>query len=140
MSRRAGRADPRAGGDAPRTALTTAKIQEHYDTIFRECTADGFCRAAFPDLRQRFIDLLEALTEEPLVFDRPLVANDALRARFSLVERIVSAFFASFGLFNNAAARGGHAAALPQVIEAAEARDTDRLRDLLRRGPAEPEA
>ncbi|MBF9031028.1 alpha/beta fold hydrolase [Rhodobacterales bacterium HKCCE3408] len=123
----------------PGTALTTAKVQEHYDTIFRLCAEDAWCAAEYPDLRNRFIAILADLAEEPLVFDPPLVPNDFARARFTIVPQIDPGFFATFALLNNGALQGGMASVLPAMIAAIEERDTETIRTLMGRG-SQPEA
>ena len=121
------------------TAETTTKVRHTYDTIFELCEADAFCAETYPGLRGRFIALLADLSEDPMIFDPPMVPNAVLRTRFNVIDRIEPAFFADFGMVNNRVARGGYAAFLPVIIEAMENRDTDRLRDILGRGPVEEE-
>lgn len=119
----------------PGNAHTSSKLGTQYDTIFELCAADAFCNERFPDLRARFIAVLDDLATDPLVLDPPLVASDFFRnGGFVLVERIDVSFFNTLGVFNNGAGRGGAAAFVPMLIDALEDRDTDYLRDIMGRG------
>ncbi|QJF51622.1 alpha/beta fold hydrolase [Roseobacter ponti] len=123
--------------DTPNTALTSARIQEQYDSIFKACAASEYCNGNFPDLRNRFITTLKQLTEEPLVFDPPMVPHQLLRSRFTVIEQIEPSFFGGFGKITNDGAQGGFAAFLPFIIKALEERDTDALRKILGGPPPE---
>ncbi len=131
--------DGTAPPDTANNAYTATKVQEHYDTIFRACAAHPACGERFPDLRNRFVAVLNDIGTDPVTFDPPLVPNKFLRIRFAVIDRIDPAFFARFGKFNNDAGRGGYAAFLPWIIEALESRDTDALRHVFGEEPAEPE-
>ncbi|GAA4219959.1 pimeloyl-ACP methyl ester carboxylesterase [Sagittula marina] len=119
----------------PGNAHTSSKLQTQYDTIFELCAADAFCAKRFPDLRARFIALLEELSTDPLVLDPPLVGSDFFRnGGFVVEDRIDVSFFNRLGVFNNGAGRGGAAAFVPMLIQALEDRNTDYLRDIMGRG------
>lgn len=118
----------------PGTAYTTAKVQEHYDTIFRECEADAFCSEKYPEARLLFIDVLEDLAANPIVFDPPLVPGDFMRQRFGVIQAIDPMFFDTFAALNNSAPQGGMAALTPMITSALAAGDTEKLRDIMGRG------
>ncbi|PZX13650.1 TAP-like protein [Palleronia aestuarii] len=119
----------------PGNAHTSSKLAAQYDTIFELCAADPFCEERFPDLRTRFIAVLEDLAAEPLVLDPPLVGSDFFRSGgFVTVDRIDVPFFNRLGVFNNGAGRGGAAAFVPMLVDALEDRDTEYLRDIMGRG------
>ena len=119
----------------PGNAHTSSKLGTQYDTIFELCKSDAFCGERFPDLRTRFIALLNDLAADPLVLDPPLVASDFFRSGgFVLIDRIDVSFFNRLGVFNNGAGRGGAAAFVPMLIEALEDRDAEYLRDIMGRG------
>ena len=112
------------------TALTVAKVQAHYDTLFELCAADAFCSEKWPNVRERFIAVLGKLAEDPYVFDPPLVGSPFMRNRMPVIERIDPAFFGSFGVLNNGAAQGGLAGVVPMIIEALENENDDLLRKI----------
>lgn len=112
------------------TALTVAKVQAHYDTLFKLCDADAFCSEKWPNARERFIAVLMQLAEEPYVFDPPLAGSAYMRRRMPVIEKIDPAFFGSFGVLNNGAAQGGLAAILPMIVEALEEKDDELLRKI----------
>jgi pimeloyl-ACP methyl ester carboxylesterase len=119
----------------PGNAHTSSKLGTQYDTLFELCAADAFCGDRFPDLRARFIAVLEDLASDPLVLDPPLVGSDFFRnGGFVVVDRIDVSFFNRLGVFNNGAGRGGAAAFVPMLIDALEDRDTEFLRDIMGRG------
>lgn len=118
------------------TGLTVAKVQGHYDTLFRLCAEDPACSDRFPNARDRFIAVLKQLADEPYVFDPPVVGSSFMRSRFPIIERIDPAFFGSFGVLNNNAGQGGFAALVPMIVEALEQDDETRLRMIF--GGAKP--
>ncbi len=121
------------------TAETSTKVRYAYDTIFDLCMADKFCSDNYPDIRQRFIDLLEKLSSDPVTLDPPLIPNNMVRARFGSIEQITPKFFAELAMLNNGMARGGYATLVPMIIEAIELKDTTLLRKILGGGPIEEE-
>ena len=119
----------------PGNAHTSTKLSTQFDTIFGLCAADAFCNDRFPDLRSRFIAVLDDLAAEPITLDPPLVGSDFFRSGgFVVMDRIDVSFLNRLGVFNNGAGRGGAAAFVPMLIEALERRDTDYLRDIMGRG------
>ena len=119
----------------PGNAHTSTKLGAQYDTIFELCAADEFCDERFPDLRTRFIAVLEGLAADPLVVNPPLVGSDFFRSGgFVVVDRIDVSFFNRIGVFDNGAGRGGAAAFVPMLVEALETRNTEYLRDIMCRG------
>ncbi|WP_417700787.1 alpha/beta fold hydrolase [Pseudophaeobacter sp.] len=119
----------------PGNAHTSTKLGTQFDTIFELCAGDAFCNERFPDLRARFIAVLEDLSTAPLVLDPPLVGSDFFRnGGFVAVDRIDVSFFNRLGVFNNGAGRGGAAAFVPMLIQALEDRNTEYLRDIMGRG------
>ncbi len=119
------------------TAETTTKVRFTYDSLFDLCTAEPFCAETYPNLRERFIALLDDLAEEPLTFDPPMVPNAAVRRKFGFIDEIAPDFFATFATLNNSFTQGGYAVYFPILVEAMEARDTDLIRNILGRGPVE---
>lgn len=118
----------------PGTAYTTAKVKEHYDTIFRECAADTFCNTTYPEAKLLFIDVLEDISANPVTFDPPLVPNDFMRNRFGVIQSIDAKFFDTFAALNNSASQGGMAGLVPMITSALAMGDTEKLRDILGRG------
>lgn len=120
-----------AGPEISGTAQTSTKVRHSYDTIFEACSADAFCSAKYPDIRNRFIAVLENLATEPFVFDPPLVGNPIVRGRFPVLDEITPEFFADFAALNNGIQGGGYGALLPALVVALENGDDAYFRKVL---------
>lgn len=67
-----------------------AKFPVLIDQLMEQCQADAACQAAYPEVRQRFFDLLNRLRDDPLVLTVPLT-------RYSRTERV---WFSDLRLLN----------------------------------------
>lgn len=116
--------------DTPNVAVTFATYYHAYESIFAQCAADEACNAAYPDLPQRFANLLEELAAEPLVLDPPLAINPAASSTGlgTVVQQIDPAFFISLARVNNASLNGGWAKNVPGWIADLEAGDVSNIR------------
>lgn len=69
-------------------ALLPQTIRGSLDELFAECEDDRDCRREYPDIAQRFDDLLEALDDDPLRLDIPGAERLDAAGLLSLVQQL----------------------------------------------------
>jgi pimeloyl-ACP methyl ester carboxylesterase len=114
---------------------------ETYVALFAQCEADTACRAAYPNVAERFGALLAELEAQPLVFDPPLVLQPEYAQFFGgpTLSQITPGFFRAIDTINNASETGGLGGSVPRMILAAEEGDTAYFASLLGGSAPPPE-
>jgi pimeloyl-ACP methyl ester carboxylesterase len=115
------------------TALTLN--EEPYEQVFKLCRESADCSAAYPDIEQRFINLLNKIGETPLVVDPPIDVKGTLAGTYLVhadsVTEIGPEIFVNIASVSNAAPGGGWMPLVPAVVHYLEAGDVATVIDML---------
>lgn len=137
-------------GDA--MVSTGIEFAEQFEHIFDQCKADPECGAAYPNLQERFIALLDKLKTTPIILDTPIVPEP--QSIFILVlpgiaeglAEIGADFFQLVAVLNNKIPNHDQTSEyaivqkVPKMIAALEKGDVDYVRAVFENAPKHPAA
>lgn len=115
------------------TAVTL--YEEPYQQVFKLCRQDERCAAAFPDIEQRFIELLKKIGETPLKVDPPIDVKGSLVGTYLVgadsVTQIDPSLFIKIASTSNASPGGGWMPLIPALVHYLDAGEVKTAIDLL---------
>ena len=106
-----------------------------FQEVFRLCRENTDCNASYPNIEQRFIDLLTQMVKQPLKVDPPINVEGTLVGTYLVssktITQVTPSFFVNIAKISNNSPGGGWMAYVPAIVHYLEAGDVQTVIDLL---------